>query len=557
MKLENPWIGYLERSYKQIKNSLITKLTNSVPEITDHSESNILIIILSMFAGLTEQLNYYVDLRARESFLSTARKFSSVYKLTRILDYRIKSFLAASVDIYITYVDEDGVPVITTEEAIIPSGTVIRTLNGIPFVSVKTISVPAGSSYAIVPTRQWEKVDDEELGITTNQPLQSYQIPGAYVNNTLELTIDDVPWILQSTLARSLPTDKHYIVDVNQDEIPLVRFGNGINGAIPPANKTIIADYYTTQGKSGNDISEDTINQLDGVLVLPAPAVGIIVTNKLQPVGGADIETVEEIRNNAPLTIRTLERAVTIQDFKDLLVTAPGVAKGEVIYNCGIKVNNYIAPNGGGIASSLLLEDTYNYMNELKIINREIIMHAAGITPVVVKAKVLARFRADKVQTKLDVEQVLTDDFSFDAQEINGRVAISDVIAAIDNLKRVDTVEIEGLYTLPYPFPLGHQVPLSWNRETLPTSGERAVWRLIYAGPNFRLLYNNAFLATVNINQQYTDPKLLITFKILNGGYTIGQVWEFTSYPYNKTIRMDDNTIPVIIGGQTTIITVE
>ena len=61
MALSNGWVGYLQRSYADIKGSLITGLKNRVPEMTDHTESNLMVLLISMFAGLVEQLNYYID----------------------------------------------------------------------------------------------------------------------------------------------------------------------------------------------------------------------------------------------------------------------------------------------------------------------------------------------------------------------------------------------------------------------------------------------------------------------------------------------------------------
>jgi len=57
MALNNPWVGYITRSYKQIKSELLNRLGIAVPEITDHSPSNIMVIILDMFSGIAEMLN--------------------------------------------------------------------------------------------------------------------------------------------------------------------------------------------------------------------------------------------------------------------------------------------------------------------------------------------------------------------------------------------------------------------------------------------------------------------------------------------------------------------
>lgn len=556
MKVNNPWSGYLERSYRQIKQSIITRMKTVTPEITDLSESNLLIIIVSIFSGLMETLHFYVDNWAREGFLSTARKFASVVKLTRILDYRIKSYIPASVDLYITYADQDNVPVDTQEQAIIPVGTVVRTTNGIAFVTTKTVIVEPGSSFGVAPAKQWERVEQELLGTTTNEPNQKYEIPGKYAHNSIELYVAGDPWILKDTLARSLPTDKHFVVDIDQDGIPYVQFGTGLRGAIPPDNQEVRADYNTTEGADGNLVSENTITELDSDLTIPFPADRILITNALQPIGGSNIEGIEDIRYNAPLTIRTLDRAVTRQDFKDIVLQADGVAKANIVYNCGVEIQVYIAPNGGGVADQTLLDETGQYLEDRKVIGRKLKMMAAGVTPVVVIAQIQSRFRVDKAQTKIDAENALGEQFSFENQEINGRVALSDVYAAIDNLPKVDTVDIIGLYTLPYPFPINHVTPLDWTRTTLSTSNVKAKWRLVWDGTNMRLFFNGAFLANVPLNVVYRDPKNLIEFKINQGNYTVSQTWEFTSYKYGATILLDDNTIPVIIPNQTTIITV-
>lgn len=557
MKIDNPWIGYLQRSYKTVKASLLNTLKNVVPELTDFSESNILIIIVSMFSGLVEQINYYIDNLAQESYLGTARKFSSVVKLVQILDYRVKPSLPASVDLYFTYVDADGNPVSITEEGVIPSGTVIRTANGVAFITSLSIIVPVGASFGVVPGKQWEQQTAITIGTSDGATAgQKFSLPLSYAKGSIEVNINGSDWVLKETLARSLPADLDFIEDVDEDGVPYIKFGNGVNGAIP-GPYDIICNFYTTNGSSGNKISANTINQIDtSGLTLPAPSENLIVTNQLQPSGGYDIESTNDIKINAPLTIRTLNRAVTRQDYIDLTVQSDGVAKAEVLAQCGKNLEVYISPNGGGIASSGLLSDTGAYIDTVKTITTKINMNAAGITPVVIKANVLARFRADKVQCKIDCDTALGNTFSFDEQQINGRVALSDVIALLDNLQRVDTVELTDIYTLPYPFNKTSDFALDWSRQTMPGSAARSVWQLTYSGTNFRIFQDGQFVDTVNIGDLYTDPNNIIQFRINAAMYNISDVWEFVTYPYNKTIKLDDNTVPVIIPESTTFITV-
>lgn len=96
-------------------------------------------------SGLIEQLNYYIDNNARESYLSTALRFSSVAKLVKMLDYRIKSRLPATVDLYFTYLGNDSEPVLITEPGIIPEATIVSTQTGLQFLTIETIEVPVGA----------------------------------------------------------------------------------------------------------------------------------------------------------------------------------------------------------------------------------------------------------------------------------------------------------------------------------------------------------------------------------------------------------------------------
>ncbi len=554
MKITNPWLGYLERSYRQIKTSLLNRLSTIVPEITDLAETNILVIIITMFAGLVEQLHYYIDNWARESYLMTCRLFSSGVKLVGLLDYRIKASLPSSTDIYATYVDINGNPVAITEDGIIPVGTSIKTQNGINFLTTANVTIKAGASFGVLPAKQWEKVDTDTLGETTNLANQVYDLPLDYANDTLEITINAEVWSRQKTLARSKPTDKDFIVDVAATGVPYVKFGNGVKGQIPGANFDVIASYYTTNGLEGISVSENTITQLDDILVMPEPAVSIRFTNPLKPIGGYGIETLEDIRISAPLSIRTLESAVTRPDYTDMALQAPSIVKALAINTCGKKVTIYVAPRGGGLASSGLLSDTYDFMEEVKMITTKHTMRAAGTTVVFVKMLVTARFRADKIQCKTDIENVLSDTFSFENQDINGRVAYSDVVALIDNLDRVDTVELQAMYTLPYAYPIKDStIALDWVRETYPGSVDKNLWRLVYTGADIRVYRNGASVGNTAINVQFTDPKDIISFRVNPGMYSAGDYWEFTTYPYLATIKMDDNTIPVIIGNLTDI----
>lgn len=556
MRLHNPWIGYLERTYDEYKAKILERLRVSNPEITDLRDTNLMVIIISVVSGIAEQLGFYIDKTARESYLSTAQKFSSVVKLVKLLDYRIKNRLPAMVDIYFTYVDSTGNAVTTQESGTVPAGTIVSTRDGIQFMTLKTLTIPAGKSTGFVAAKQWELQDSQVLGETTGMMNQEIVLPQEYSHNSLDLLIDNQPWDRVQTLAASLPTDRHYIVDMGEDRLPRIVFGNGINGALPSANKPIIGTYYTTSGALGNEVPAGAIDTLaSSSLVIPQPAVRVVIRNISNPVAGADIEDIDSIRFNAPLSAKAVERAVTPGDFDYLAKRADGVGKASIVFNCSTGVNVYISPTNGGIAIEDLIDSTQEYLNSVKIIGVKVTVKAAGETPVALRLEVTPRFRTDKTVLIAEIKDALLNKFSVANNQINGRIALSDVLAVVDNLAKVDYVELKRLYTMPYAFPEDHRVQLNWDRETLPGSKTKVAWRLVYTPQGFRLWKNGEYVTTIPLNTQWTDDEGIIKLRLNPFSmYASTQVWNFITYPYNQSVILTDNTVPILTDGTIEVI---
>lgn len=548
LKLTNPWLGYFDRSYEQIKKSLLQRLATSNPEITDHSEGNILVIIISMFSGVAEMIGLYIDTMSREAYLSTAQRFSSIVKLVRPLDYRIKSYVPATVDITVTAVDGSGNPVNVATTYGILSGTKVKTTNNIEFITTESAQILAGQSSVLIPAKQQVRVIADVLGVTSGVANQEVILLAKYADGTMELSINSEIWELQDTLGLSGPTDKHFIIDVNEDRQPYIKFGNGTNGKIPTAAFDILGTYYTTEGLSGNQINAETITTLVTVLTIPAGVTAFKVTNLLGPDGGADIETIETIRINAPLSIRTLMRAVTRQDFRDILRMAPGVLAGDIKFCCGKCIDIYIVPIDGGTASLALLQATDEWLKCKKLTGKCMNVKAAGVTQIFVSVTVYGKYRVDAITLANLTEAALVDYGAPLNQTINATVSLSDIIAKIDNIAQVERVELNFIWAQPYARPIFNNLQLTWNRQLKPTAITKARYKVVYTALNTFNIYRDTVIltpATLLIPWENDD----IIFTIQPGTYTIGDTWEFTVYPYGKTIQLDDFTMPVINPG--------
>jgi Baseplate J-like protein len=134
-----------------------------------------------------------------------------------------------------------------------------------------------------------------------------------------------VRWSEAPDFYASGPRSRHYVLDHLNGEI---RFGDGLNGLIPPAGAGNIrlARYQVGGGKAGNKPA--------GAIVQLKTTVPYVdkVTNTESAAGGADAEVLDSLLQRAPRTIRHGGRAVTSEDYEDLaLLSSPEVARAKCI----------------------------------------------------------------------------------------------------------------------------------------------------------------------------------------------------------------------------------
>jgi len=575
MALENQWVTYLHRSYKGIKAAILTRMQTVVPEITDQSESNVFVIMINSVAGLFEQLNYYVDQVARESYISTARRYSSLIKLTRLIDYRVRAKIGATVDVTITAVDASGDPVLLQADETLNADISIDD-GTIEFLTQQKITILAGTSSVVVGARQRTAVTNENLGTTTADANQIFALNEDYQHDTLQITINAVTWELQQTFAFSGPQDKHFIVEVDEDKQAWLVFGDGTNGEIPPTGQSVLGTYYSCKGISGN-LEANTITIFNAAPTPPVQTPTIDhyeVTNELPAVGGQDEEGIEEIRKHAPLSLRTLDRAVTLQDHIDLCNLVPGVGKAAVEFDEQLKkVVFYIAPAEGGTAPSQLLTDVETFFEDKKMISTIIEALAAGETKLRITLDVTAKFRRNIVDTEADIREALTQAFGFNASDVNRKIRRSDIIALIDNLDKVDFLSLDALTTKPFPrITAGtSQLEDNWVVNVQSASIEIASWRIAVIVPAVGTTDGTArvYRTVVGSTEEF-DGTLIIhwdaqgvtdytsadgSLKIAMWGLTfiLADEWEFKTYPYNEDHEFDDYTIPIYDDDELTI----
>ena len=146
----------------------------------------------------------------------------------------------------------------------------------------------------------------------------------------LVVRVDDVAWTEVPSLDGAGPHDRVYVVRAEEDGVTRVVFGDGVHGARPPTgSENVSAAYRVGIGAPG-------AVRPDQVSLLTRRPLGIReVVNEAPAHDWAPAETLEDARTNAPLRVRTLDRAVSVADHEDFARGYAGVgpARADLVWD--------------------------------------------------------------------------------------------------------------------------------------------------------------------------------------------------------------------------------
>lgn len=458
MGITNKWLNPYQRSYQQIKAKLVESLMGLKDKdgqklITDYSEGNILIIILSLFAAIAEVLHYYVDNMARETFLSTARRYDSVVKHGALVDYHTRAAIAATVDVILSRsITGNSIGAKLT----IPQGTLFTDQSGNSWLSARDVTWYSNVTTCKVPIIQHEKYTTSALNnmvIPTGDRVQLNlgTLPNGkyYEHGSMSLQIGGESWVLVETFAKSKPTDKHFIVSVDESLNPYIMFGDGTFGKKPAAGAKITnVVFYLTNGSQGN-VKSNTITSVPSVI--SSSITDATVSNAYDAGGGSNYENFTMLKEHIPLSVKTLGVAITKEDFESLAMLVDGVNKAKADYECGRKLTVYISPDGGAVASSELISRVYNLLSQRAPMTTWLKVKSAGKVQIILEMDVTGKKSYKTAEIQTQILTALYNAYSPEQAEIGGSVRVSDIYALIDNLSTVDYLHLTKFYIKPWP----------------------------------------------------------------------------------------------------------
>jgi hypothetical protein len=265
--------------------------------------------------------------------------------------------------------------------------------------------------------------------------------------STLRVRVNDLLWTEVPTLYGRGGDERIHTVRLTDDGASTVCFGDGVTGARPPTGQhNVRATYRKGLGIQGN------VGTAKLTILLSRPIGVDTATNPVPATGGEDPEPVDRARENAPLTVRTLDRAVSVDDYADYSRAFAGIDKAHALWvPAGPARGIFITVAGIAGATVVLsanetggrlVESLHSYGDPLLPI------HVQNYRPVAFRTRLLikvgAAYEPDTVLTA--VEAAVREHFSFASRNFGQGVTLDEVAAAVHAVAGVEAAQVVQLY---------------------------------------------------------------------------------------------------------------
>ncbi|HKI06190.1 MAG TPA: putative baseplate assembly protein [Thermoanaerobaculia bacterium] len=265
------------------------------------------------------------------------------------------------------------------------------------------------------------------------------------VESTLKARVDDILWHEAPSLASLGPTDRSYILRTDDGGQTTVVFGNGERGArLPTGRENVRAAYRNGIGKVGN-LKAEQISQL---ATRPLGVKDVI--NPLPATGGADRDSRDQVKRNAPLTVRALDRLISVQDYEDFSRIFAGVGKASAARLTDGRVQ-LVHVTIAGEDDIPILETSDLFRNLDAALRRfgdprqalRLELRQRAFMVVEAEVKLLPDFFWDAVEPK--IRAAMLDAFGFARRDLGQDVLLSEVFRTIQGVRGVDYVDVNVL----------------------------------------------------------------------------------------------------------------
>jgi hypothetical protein len=266
----------------------------------------------------------------------------------------------------------------------------------------------------------------------------------AGAESTLSVRVNEIEWHEASDLVGLSPTDRQYVTGTDDTDQATVIFGNGEHGArVPTGSANVKATYRYGIGRAGN-VQAARISQLS---THPLGLQGVI--NPLPATGGADRDTLEQARRNAPLAVLALDRLVSVQDYADFARSYAGIGKASAArISDGRRQVVHLTIAGAGDIPIDQSSDLYqNLLLSLRTFGDpsvpvQVCIRRVKLLVMIAGVKLEPDYLWEAVEPK--IRAAVYARFAFDARDLGQPAFLSEAIAAIQSIEGVLYVDAQA-----------------------------------------------------------------------------------------------------------------
>jgi hypothetical protein len=291
----------------------------SKPEFTDYDfNDSALGTLLDLLAYNTYMNAFYANMATNEGFLDTAQQYDSVVSHAKTLGYSPTSARGATANVQLIFTS--SIANTTFRSIRVPKNTQFTTtVNGTSytFVTPQTYTITANSSGGFA----------HHINIKEGTPLShryvfnrtsntSFVLPNENVDTT-SITVSVTTsgnvqtYVPADDLMTSNSSSQIFFIEADRQKKYKISFGDGVLGKLPATASIVTVNYRVCNGIAPNgansfSLSNTTIDGQSDITIVPVGRAS----------GGAEIESIESLRFNAPRAYETQNRTVTSQDYE-------------------------------------------------------------------------------------------------------------------------------------------------------------------------------------------------------------------------------------------------
>jgi hypothetical protein len=202
----------------------------------------------------------------------------------------------------------------------------------------------------------------------------------------------------------------HFMVETDERQRSVLRFGNGTNGQLLPRDAIVQADYQVGGGHAGNVGANQLVH--GGALTGALAGAIVGVWNPFDVIDGCGPEPPDKIRRNAPEAYRSRQlRAVTLADYVRRAEEVPSVSRAVARYawtRSWRTVRVVIDPVGTTTLSDELRSDVAAHLESVRLIGEDLELRPPRFVPLELYIVVCA----DEAYWREDLRFVLEREFS-------------------------------------------------------------------------------------------------------------------------------------------------